>query len=155
MEGHILSDPIYLWNVYVCLLNAQNGKLIRGYRGLEGGAQKWDRTAKQVSFGAINILWDQILGIVAHHCGHTKCHQISHFKMVHLKKKLIYLAARGLSCSMCDPVPWPEIEPRTSAEGAQSLSHWTTREVPHCKKVLFMLCEFYLHFLKKKLFCAW
>ena len=43
----------------------------------------------------------------------------------------------GLSCSMqtfsCgtwDLVPWPGIEPRLPALGVQSLSHWTTREVP-------------------------
>ena len=35
----------------------------------------------------------------------------------------------GLSCSMWDLVPWPGIEPRPSALGAWSLSHWTTRAV--------------------------
>ena len=29
-----------------------------------------------------------------------------------------------------DLVPWPEIEPRAPALGAQSLSLWTTRKVP-------------------------
>ena len=38
----------------------------------------------------------------------------------------IYLAAPGLSCSMWDLVPLLGIEP---ALGAQSLSHWTTREI--------------------------
>ena len=33
-----------------------------------------------------------------------------------------------LSCSMWDLVPWPGIEPGTPALGAQSLSHWTTKE---------------------------
>ena len=42
----------------------------------------------------------------------------------------IYLAALGLSCSMWDLAPWPGIEPGPPALGAQSLSHWTTREVP-------------------------
>ena len=42
----------------------------------------------------------------------------------------IYLAAPGLSCSTWDLVSWPGIEPRPSALGVQSLSHWTTREVP-------------------------
>ena len=37
---------------------------------------------------------------------------------------------RIFSCSMWDPVPWPETEPRPPASGAQSLSLWTTREVP-------------------------
>ena len=35
-----------------------------------------------------------------------------------------------LNCSLWDLVPWPGIEPRPPALGAQSLSHWTTREVP-------------------------
>ena len=30
-----------------------------------------------------------------------------------------------------DLVPWPEIKPRPPALGVQSLSHWTTREVPN------------------------
>ena len=40
----------------------------------------------------------------------------------------LYLIALGLSCSMWDLVPWPGIEPNTQALGAQSLSHWTTKE---------------------------
>ena len=31
---------------------------------------------------------------------------------------------------MWDLVPWPGIEPGSPAKGAQSLSHWTSREVP-------------------------
>ena len=48
------------------------------------------------------------------------------------KKSFIYfnLAALGLSCCMWDLAPCPGIEPRPPALGAQSLSHWTTREVP-------------------------
>ena len=34
------------------------------------------------------------------------------------------------SCSTWDLVPWPGIEPGPPALGAQSLSHWTTREIP-------------------------
>ena len=48
----------------------------------------------------------------------------------------IYLAALGPSCSMwplsCnawDLVPWPGITPSLPALGAQSFSHWITREV--------------------------
>ena len=55
-----------------------------------------------------------------------------------LKKKIIYLAVPGLGCAMWTLsdgmqhlVPWPGIEPRPPALGAQSLSHWATREVPH------------------------
>ena len=43
---------------------------------------------------------------------------------------IIYLAVLGLSCSMWDLVPWPEIKLKPSALGAQSPSHWTTRGVP-------------------------
>ena len=42
----------------------------------------------------------------------------------------IYLAAPGSSCSMWDLVPLPEIEPRHPVLRVQSLSLWTTREVP-------------------------
>ena len=35
-----------------------------------------------------------------------------------------------LSWGLWDLVPWPGMEPRPPALGAQSLSHWTTREVP-------------------------
>ena len=41
-----------------------------------------------------------------------------------------YLAVLGLSCSIWDLVLCPGIKPRPPALGAQSLSHWTTREVP-------------------------
>ena len=49
----------------------------------------------------------------------------------------IYLAALGFSCSMwtlsCDMQdldPWPGIESGLFALGVQSLSHWTTMDVP-------------------------
>ena len=35
----------------------------------------------------------------------------------------------GFSCCMWHLVPWPGIEPRPPALGAQNLRHWTTREV--------------------------
>ena len=34
-----------------------------------------------------------------------------------------------LSCGLWDLVPWPGIRPGSPALGAQSLNHWTTREV--------------------------
>ena len=37
---------------------------------------------------------------------------------------------QSLSCSMWDLVPWPGIQPRPPALGVQSLSQWTSREVP-------------------------
>ena len=43
----------------------------------------------------------------------------------------IWLVAQGLSCGMQDLVPWPGIECRPPALGAQSLSHWATAEVPN------------------------
>ena len=54
---------------------------------------------------------------------------------------LIYLTEPSLSCGTRDlrsslwhvesiTVPWPGMEPRPSALGARSLTHWTTREVP-------------------------
>ena len=63
----------------------------------------------------------------------TKCGSI-HF----LKKYLfIHLAVLGLSCGvqdlsygMWDLVPWPGMESQPPTIGAQSLSHWTMREVP-------------------------
>ena len=45
-------------------------------------------------------------------------------------KVYIYLCALSLSCGMWDLVPWQGIQPRPPALGAQSFSHWTTREVP-------------------------
>ena len=36
----------------------------------------------------------------------------------------------GLSCGLWDLLPQRRIEPRPPALGAQSLSHWTTRDVP-------------------------
>ena len=47
-----------------------------------------------------------------------------------LKYLFIYLAASSLRCDMWDLVPWPGIEPRTPALGAQRLRHWTIREAP-------------------------
>ena len=43
----------------------------------------------------------------------------------------IFVAARGIfSCGTWDLVPWPGTESGPPALGGQSLSHWTTREVP-------------------------
>ena len=35
-----------------------------------------------------------------------------------------------LSCGLCNLVPWPRVRPGRPALGVQSLSCWTTREVP-------------------------
>ena len=45
-------------------------------------------------------------------------------------KVFIYSAVPDFSCSTRDLVPWPGIEPRPPASGAESLSHWTTGKVP-------------------------
>ena len=43
----------------------------------------------------------------------------------------IFVAAFGISsCGVWDLSPSPGIEPRPPALGAQSLNHWTIREVP-------------------------
>ena len=52
-----------------------------------------------------------------------------------------------LCCSMRDLVPWPGIEPGPPALGAQSLTHWTTREVPihtFVKKIHFLLPDIWV-----------
>ena len=43
---------------------------------------------------------------------------------------ILVLALGIFSCSMWDLVPWLGIKPGHPALGAQSLSHWTIREVP-------------------------
>ena len=58
---------------------------------------------------------------------------------------LIFTVACGIiSCGMWDLVPQLRIEPRPSAVGAWSLSHWTTREVPDFirqEKMRIFKCE--------------
>ena len=59
------------------------------------------------------------------------------FRYILFLKKIIYLAVPACSCDMLDiqPLLWhvgsssPGIELGPPALGAQSLSHWTTREV--------------------------
>ena len=50
---------------------------------------------------------------------------------------------------MWDLFPWAGIKPRAPALGAQSLSHWTTREVPFASLFLFVpqLESFFLKLL--------
>ena len=43
---------------------------------------------------------------------------------------LFSCSMQTLNCSMWDLVPWPGIKPRLPALGAQTLSHWSTRDVP-------------------------
>ena len=58
-------------------------------------------------------------------------HNVVHLLLLFWKKIFIHLAVPGFHCSMQDLVPWPVTEPRPPALGAQSLSHWTTRELPN------------------------
>ena len=45
-------------------------------------------------------------------------------------RRIFSCSTQTLSCRVWDPVLWPGIKPRSPSLGAQSLSHWTTREVP-------------------------
>ena len=45
---------------------------------------------------------------------------------------VLVVTCRIFSCGMWDLVPWPGIEPCPLALRVWSLSHWATREVPHC-----------------------
>ena len=59
-------------------------------------------------------------------------HSLYLHKFLILKNIYIYLldcARSGLICGMQDLVPWSRIEPGSPGLGAQSLSHWTTKEV--------------------------
>ena len=56
------------------------------------------------------------------------------------RAETLVAACATLSCGMWDLVPWPGIEPRPPALGAQSLSHLPTREVP--------LTGYNFHFIK-------
>ena len=58
---------------------------------------------------------------------------------------LFILAGPGLSCGTWDLLPWPGMEPRPPALGAQSLIHWTSREVPWLS---FYICLHLVSWLK-------
>ena len=67
----------------------------------------------------------------------------------HFKKYIYLLGCAGsslqhegsFSCGMWNLVPWPGFEPGPPVLGAQSLSHWTTREVPWCHLIYsFVAC---------------
>ena len=48
---------------------------------------------------------------------------------------VLVVSRRNLLCGMPDLVPWPGVGPGLSALGAQSLSHWTTREAPEYRLI--------------------
>ena len=67
------------------------------------------------------------------HCGFDL--HFSFLKNIHLfiylAVPMILVAACGIfSCNKRDLIPWPGIESRPPALGAQSIIHWTSREVP-------------------------
>ena len=51
--------------------------------------------------------------------------------------KFLVAACGIFSCGMWDLVPWPGIKPEPPTLGLQSLSHWTTTEVPWCLLTLW------------------
>ena len=57
---------------------------------------------------------------------------------------VLVAACRLFSCNIWDLVPWPRIEPGPPALGAQSLSHWTTTEVPIISK-LYVRWQYFIH----------
>ena len=62
---------------------------------------------------------------------------IHSFISLHL---VLVVACRIFSCSIWDLVPWPRIELRPLALGAQNLSHWITREAPKVIVVQSLSC---------------
>ena len=50
------------------------------------------------------------------------------------------MAYRNFNFGVWDLAPWPGIKPCPPALGVQSLSHWTTREVPELLPVSSCLC---------------
>ena len=73
--------------------------------------KRWALRQKNVGlFFKYSLIWQNRVFVVA--CGILSCR------------------VWALWCSLWDPVPWPGAGPRPPAFGAQSLSHWTTREIP-------------------------
>ena len=57
-------------------------------------------------------------------------------------RQVLVMACGIFSCGMQDLVPQPETDPRVPAWGAQSLSHWATREVLPSPSGLTCFCVF-------------
>ena len=74
-----------------------------------------------------NVLWPNEFEI---HC-------ILYFRWhtIHIRSFFFFFGCVGLPGATWDLVPWSGIEPRPPELRAQSLSHWTTREVP-CFSIL-------------------
>ena len=103
--------------------------------------------------GSQRVRHDWVIFIFQQICiEHLLCARYCFFVCLFLNMYVfIYLVVLGLSRStwnlwffsdMQGLVPWPEIKPWSPALGGQSLSHWTTREVPrHCFKWCKYSCE--------------
>ena len=76
---------------------------------------------QQISFFLFKYLFIWLCQVLVTACGVFSC------------------GMRTLNCCMWDLVPWPGIEPRTLALGAQSVSQWPTREVPQLSTSLSLL----------------
>ena len=64
--------------------------------------------------------------VLAVACGIFSCSN----RILSWSMRILSCTCELLSCSMWNLLPWPGIECRFPALGDQSLSHWTTREVP-------------------------
>ena len=89
-----------------------------------------------------HYLWCLSDHVASLFCPEPLCFLIIHFNIIiYLAPPVLVVTHRifswsmwTLSCSMWDLFPWSGVEPGPPALGVQSLSHWTTREVPgqHC-----------------------
>ena len=121
-QHYILSERSQTQKAICCLIpfiwNVQNGQLHRdrkqfgGCQRLVGGGMGSDCQWVQSCF--LNIYLITYLAALGLSYGTQD----------------IYCRIWTLSNSMWDLAPWPAIEPGPLALGAQSLRHWTTREVP-------------------------
>ena len=77
--------------------------------------------------------------------GLSTCLRVVFFKkniyLFRLRQVLVSVCILLVVACMWDLVPRPGIEPGPPALGAQSLTHWTTREVP-CLRVLLLVLPF-------------
>ena len=74
---------------------------------------------------------------------------IKYSSSIHLECAICFYVFLTLLCVMWDLsspcgilVPQPGIKPVPPVVGAQSLNHWTTREVPLCVLFGFTICNF-------------
>ena len=125
-----------IWLSWVALLL----RVVYGYSTQVAAAFKWDLSwnfpdglssrslstsfmtfLQQISFFLFKYLFIWLCQVLVTACGVFSC------------------GMRTLNCCMWDLAPWPGIEPRTLALGAQSFSQWTTREVPQLSTSLSLL----------------